>query len=139
MSNYMLENDIPSVHDDESSDCEELPKYEESPACDFTVYQICKENNITVQYAHDFSTGNMLDHPEKTITNGSIVKAMHVITRSRQEKIAQLLVEFIIKDCQPFYILQSKAFRHLLNYIETGFRIPCEQTVKKMINKAYEW
>ncbi|CAG8708739.1 11446_t:CDS:2 [Gigaspora margarita] len=128
MSNYMLENDIPSVHNDESSDCEKLSKYEESHAYktkkrkkhdnssivwdyfkiettkkgDFTICQICKENNITVQYAHDSSTRNMLghlwtkhqidkDHPERTITNGSIIKAIHVITRHRQEKIVQLL------------------------------------------------
>ncbi|CAG8658710.1 3068_t:CDS:2 [Dentiscutata erythropus] len=116
----------------------------------FYCCQICKENNITVQYAHNSSTGNMLghlwskhridkDYPEKTNTNGSIIKVMHVITKWRQEKITQLLVEFIIEDCQPFHILQSKAFCCFLNYMEAGFQIPCEQTVKKIINKAYEW
>ncbi|CAG8618012.1 10001_t:CDS:2, partial [Scutellospora calospora] len=79
------------------------------------------------------------DHPEGTNTNDSIIKAMHIITKQRQEKIAQLLVEFIIEDCQPFHILQSKAFCRLLNYMEPGFQIPCEKTVKKMIDKAYDW
>ncbi|CAG8659526.1 23936_t:CDS:2 [Cetraspora pellucida] len=124
----MLEDNIPSVYDDEFSGFEEPPISEESPACqtkkrkkrdnssivwdyfniettekgDFTVCRICKEKNITVKYAHDSLTGNMLghlwskhridkDHPEETNTNGSIIKAMHVITKRRQEKITQLL------------------------------------------------
>ncbi|CAG8591842.1 4718_t:CDS:2 [Dentiscutata erythropus] len=31
------------------------------------------------------------------------------------------------------------AFRQLLNYIKAGFYIPCEQTAKKIIDKAYDW
>ncbi|CAG8847386.1 20330_t:CDS:2, partial [Gigaspora margarita] len=162
VSSHMSEDDISSVN--ELYEYDEPPISGESPACktkkrkkrdnskkgSFTVCQICKNNNITVKYAHDSSTENMLghlwtkhridkDHSEETNTNGSIVKAMHVITKRRQEKIAQLLVEFIIEDCQPFHILRNKAFRRLLNYMESGFQIPCEPTVKKMINKAYYW
>ncbi|CAG8618032.1 1660_t:CDS:2, partial [Scutellospora calospora] len=49
------------------------------------------------------------DHPEGTNTNDSIIKAMHIITKRRQEKIAP------------------------------EFQIPYEKTVKKMIDKAYNW
>ncbi|CAG8806045.1 36761_t:CDS:1, partial [Racocetra persica] len=175
VSNHMLEDNIPSANDDEFSGYEEPLESERSPACkskkrkkrdnssivwdhfevettengNFTVCKICKNNNITVKYAHDSSTENMLghlwskhqidkDYPEGTNTNDSIIKAMHVITKWRQEKIAQLLVEFIIEDCQPFHILQSKAFRQLLNHMKAGFQIPCEKTMKKIINKAYD-
>ncbi|CAG8608867.1 37522_t:CDS:2, partial [Gigaspora margarita] len=137
ISNYMLENDI--LDDEFSGIVWDYFNVEITEKGKITVCQICKKNNISVKYAHDSSTGNMLghlwskhqidkDYSEGASTNGSIVKAMHVITKQRQEKIAQLLVEFIIEDCQPFYILQSKAFCRLLNYMKAGFQIPCEST-----------
>ncbi|CAG8764011.1 10209_t:CDS:2, partial [Dentiscutata erythropus] len=78
-------------------------------------------------------------YPEEANSNGPIIKATHVISKRRQKKIAQLLVKFIIEDCQPLHILCSQAFYRLLNYMEVGFHIPCKQTVKKMIDKAYDW
>ncbi|CAG8506939.1 6154_t:CDS:2 [Cetraspora pellucida] len=86
-------------------------------------------------YAHNSSTGNMLghlwskhridkDHLKETTTDRLIIKAMHIINKWRQEKIAQLLVEFIIKDCQPLHILHNQAFHQLLNYMEMRFHIP---------------
>ena len=77
------------------------------------------------------------DHPKGTSTDSSIVKAMRIIIKQQQEKLAQLLVEFIIEDCQPLHILRSLAFRQLLNNMEPGFYIPCQVTVKKMIDQAY--
>ncbi|CAG8805734.1 10204_t:CDS:1, partial [Gigaspora margarita] len=56
------------------------------------ICQLCKEKNVTVKYAYDSSTGNMLghlwskhqidkDHPNGTNTSGLIVKAIHIITK----------------------------------------------------------
>ncbi|CAG8699524.1 1232_t:CDS:1, partial [Ambispora gerdemannii] len=72
-------------------------------------------------------------------TNGSIVKAMHIITKRRQQKLFQLLIEFIIQDCQPLNILRNPAFCQFVNNLEVGFQIPCEVTAKKMIDQAYNW
>ncbi|CAG8721224.1 2493_t:CDS:2 [Dentiscutata erythropus] len=143
MSNYMLEDNIPSVHDDEFSGYEELKPLRSGKLSACKTKKRKKRDNSSI-YAHNSSTRNMLgylwskhqidkDYPEGTNTNSSIIKVMHIITKWKQEKIMQLLVEFIIEDCQPFHILQSKAFHHLLNYMEARFQIPCKQTVKKMI------
>ncbi|CAG8761097.1 39342_t:CDS:2, partial [Gigaspora margarita] len=150
---YMVEDDDTySVSQEPSRSDKSPPRSDESLTNkgDFDVCQICKKKNIDIRYTHNSSTGNMLghlwskhqidkDHPEGTTTDGLIIKAMHIINKRRQEKIAQLLVEFIIEDCQLIHILRNQAFRRLLNYIEAGFRIPCEPTVKKMIDKAYDW
>ncbi|CAG8772138.1 24777_t:CDS:2, partial [Dentiscutata erythropus] len=104
----------------------------------YSVREEPDESLIYVKYAHDSSTENMLghlwskhridkDHSEKTTTDSPIIKAMHVINKRRQEKIVQLLVEFIIDDCQPLHILRNQDFCRLLNYMEMGFRISCEQ------------
>ncbi|CAG8544720.1 11358_t:CDS:2 [Ambispora gerdemannii] len=79
------------------------------------------------------------DHPEEMTTNGSIVKVMHIITKRRQQKLSQLLIEFIIQDCQPLNILRNPAFRQFVNNLEVGFQIPCKVTAKKMIDQAYNW
>ncbi|CAG8735539.1 25024_t:CDS:2 [Dentiscutata erythropus] len=144
-SDYIDDDDIYSV-----DVYDEPPIPDESPAYNDKTKKRKKRDNRSIVYAHDSLMENMLghlwskhridkDHPEEANSNGSIVKAMHVISKQRQDKIAQLLVEFIIKYCQPLHILRNQAFRQLLNYIEAGFHIPCEQTVKKMIDKAYDW
>ncbi|CAG8829171.1 43384_t:CDS:2, partial [Gigaspora margarita] len=68
----------------------------------FDVCQLCKQNNIIVKYLHNSSTENMLghlwtkhridkDHSKETDTSGMIIKAMHVITKHRQEKLTHLM------------------------------------------------
>ncbi|CAG8813604.1 45323_t:CDS:2 [Gigaspora margarita] len=89
---------------------------------DFDVCQICKKKNIDIRYIYDSSTGNMLGH----------LWSKHRIDKDHPE-------EQPLMDCQPIHILRSQAFCRLLNYIEAGFHIPCEPTVKKMIDKAYDW
>ncbi|CAG8664453.1 28278_t:CDS:2 [Dentiscutata erythropus] len=116
VSNYMLD-------DDDTYSVREEPN--ESLTCK-TKKRKNRENH-NIKYAHDSSTGNMLghlwskhrinkDHLEETTTDSPIIKAIHVINKRRQEKIAQLLVKFIIDNCQPLHIL-----------------------LKKMIDKAYDW
>ncbi|CAG8673359.1 10991_t:CDS:2, partial [Racocetra persica] len=135
VSNHMLEDNIPSANDDEFSGYEEPLESERSPACKSKKQK--KHDNPSIVWDHfevettensNFTHRIDKDHSEGTNTNDSIIKAIHIITKRRQEKIAQLLVEFIIEDCQPFHILQSKAFCRLLNYMEAGFQIPCEKT-----------
>ncbi|CAG8686377.1 7278_t:CDS:1, partial [Scutellospora calospora] len=116
----------------------------------FNVCRLCKEKNITIKYVHNSSTRNMLgylwskhridkDHSDRMNTDSTIVKAMHIITKRRQKRLAQDLVEFIIENCQPLNILHCQSFRRFLNDLEPGFRIPCKITTKKMINQAYDW
>ncbi|CAG8707961.1 11453_t:CDS:2, partial [Acaulospora morrowiae] len=76
---------------------------------------------------------------KKQILMALSLKAMYIITKQKQEKLAQLLVEFIIEDCQPLHILRSSTFCRLLNNMEPEFQIPCQVTVKKMIDQAYDW
>ncbi|CAG8510795.1 12293_t:CDS:2 [Dentiscutata erythropus] len=78
------------------------------------------------------------DHPDRTSTR-PIIKAMHIITKRYQEKLTQKLVKFIIKDCQSLNILCCGAFRQFLNDMKPGFKIPCELSIKKKINQAYDW
>ncbi|CAG8816659.1 13003_t:CDS:1, partial [Dentiscutata erythropus] len=85
---------------DNSSIAWDYFKTEETKDGFFDVCQLCKEKNITVKYVHNSSTGNMLchlwskhridkDHRNGEYTNNSIVKALYIITKRRQEKLAQ--------------------------------------------------
>ncbi|CAG8805118.1 6411_t:CDS:1, partial [Gigaspora rosea] len=55
----------------------------------------------------------------------------------RQNELTKVLVEFIIGDIQPLYILQNLSFRRLLLEFQPQYRIPCANTVKKLISKAH--
>ncbi|CAJ0830078.1 287_t:CDS:2 [Entrophospora sp. SA101] len=59
------------------------------------------------------------------------------LDNSNQELITQKLVTFIIKFIQPLYILQNQYFRELLLICEPGYRIPCDKTVKAIINDSF--
>ncbi|CAJ0926687.1 17964_t:CDS:10 [Entrophospora sp. SA101] len=65
------------------------------------------------------------------------LKAAAPCSPKRQELITQKLVTFIIKFIQPLYILQNQYFRELLLICEPGYRIPCDKTVKAIINDSF--
>ncbi|CAJ0841847.1 12090_t:CDS:2 [Entrophospora sp. SA101] len=65
------------------------------------------------------------------------LKAAAPCSPKRQELITQKLVTFIIKFIQPLYILQNQYFCELLLICEPGYRIPCDKTVKAIINDSF--
>lgn len=67
------------------------------------------------------------------------IKNQRLKTDSEYEESRQLLVEFILDNNQAFNILNCKSFRRLLYSLDKNFVIPCDKTVKTMINNAYTW
>ncbi|CAG8777819.1 17572_t:CDS:2 [Gigaspora margarita] len=122
---------------DESSTNNESPTYDK-PSKE-TPKKRKKQDNYSITWDYFMTEETENDYPDGMNTNSSIVKAMHIITKRRQEKLAQGLVEFIIKDCQLLNILCCQSFHQFLNNLKPGFRIPCKMTTKKLINQAYEW
>ncbi|CAG8732267.1 2170_t:CDS:2 [Cetraspora pellucida] len=66
----------------------------------YNICQLCKQKNVVVKYIHNFSTGNILghlwtkhridkDYSEEMNTSSSIIKAIYVITKHRQENLIQ--------------------------------------------------
>ncbi|CAG8808191.1 44085_t:CDS:2 [Gigaspora margarita] len=78
MSNYMLENDIFSVHDDESSDCEEPPKYKELHACKTKKRK--KHDNSTIE-----------DCLNQVITNWELTGQVFCITTDNSANIKKAI------------------------------------------------
>ncbi|CAG8824908.1 10144_t:CDS:2 [Gigaspora margarita] len=91
----------------------------------FDIYQLCKKKNIIVKYVYNSLTGNMLghlwskhridkDHPDGMNTDGPIVKAMHIITKRRQEKLVQEALLTIKPILSPY---TAKNIQSFLDYI----------------------
>lgn len=53
--------------------------------------------------------------------------------------ITHKVATFIIQNVQPLYILQNNAFQDLLLTCEPGYKIPCEKTMKGILQSAYKW
>ncbi|CAB4386802.1 unnamed protein product [Rhizophagus irregularis] len=96
-----------------------VDEYDEEEGQLYLVCQVCKSKNIIKRYKwiKDASTttaaGHLWrdhkidkDHPEEPVdTDGDIRVAMKYITMARQLSLEQLLITFIILDCQPLNIL----------------------------------
>ncbi|CAB5305043.1 unnamed protein product [Rhizophagus irregularis] len=111
-----------------------------------------------VYYKDGSTTTNLINHlvrvhkvfkptERKIITEGSLnqsdirvaIKNQRLKVDGEYEESRQLLVEFILDNNQAFNILNCKSFRHLLYSLDKNFAIPCDKTVKTMINNAYTW
>ncbi|CAG8838451.1 19947_t:CDS:2, partial [Gigaspora margarita] len=64
---------------------------------------------------------------KKTTTNNT----------NRKEAINQALVEFIIEDSQPFYLLKSHAFIKLINLLDPFYELPSDKFIKTLIHQAF--
>ncbi|CAB5368250.1 unnamed protein product [Rhizophagus irregularis] len=43
------------------------------------------------------------------------------------------------ENVQPLYILQNQAFQDLLLTCESGYKIPCDNSIKNVLYSAYTW
>lgn len=56
----------------------------------------------------------------------------------QQYKLNVALLEFIITDSQPFYILKSEGFKNFCLNLNSSFTLPCDKTIKGLITEAYK-
>ncbi|CAG8783346.1 8343_t:CDS:2, partial [Acaulospora morrowiae] len=91
------------------------------------------ENN----YKKFLNEHNKLRDPNYQVIDST--DADSIIDSFRQEKITRLLVTFIICDVQPLILLKRPSFKAFVQECASGYTIPCEKTVKKIIHGAYTW
>ena len=53
-------------------------------------------------------------------------------------QIKKKLIEFIIKDVQPFHILKSSSFKEFVHSLNPHFNIPCITTIKESLEVMYD-
>ncbi|CAG8511256.1 16875_t:CDS:2, partial [Cetraspora pellucida] len=58
---------------------------------------------------------------------------------NQKEAINQALVEFIIKDSQPFYLLKSHAFIKFINLLDSSYELPSDKYIKTLIHQAFNY
>ncbi|XP_068179073.1 E3 SUMO-protein ligase ZBED1-like [Antennarius striatus] len=57
---------------------------------------------------------------------------------SRKAMVDQSLVNMIIKDSQPFSIVEDVGFRQLIRVLDPNYLLPSKKALKAMVNKKYQ-
>ncbi|EXX72408.1 zinc finger BED domain-containing protein 1-like [Rhizophagus irregularis DAOM 181602=DAOM 197198] len=70
-----------------------------------------------------------------TISSDSSIQ----MTSQRQKYLENLLYEWLVLDCQPFYLLKSPAFRQFINALNENFELPSCKEFRKKIFEAFDF
>ncbi|CAB4398706.1 unnamed protein product [Rhizophagus irregularis] len=90
-------------------------------------HNITKDNYSEYLDEHEEPIAELANHPSTTCSP------------KRQELITRKVTAFIIKNVQPLFVLQNQAFQDLLLTCESGYKIPCDKSIKQMLFLAYTW
>jgi hypothetical protein len=69
---------------------------------------------------------------------GSIQLRIPPLNDYQNIEIKKKLIEFIIKDVQPFHILKSSSFKEFVHSLNPHFNIPCITTIKESLEVMYD-
>nr|CAG8599019.1 4322_t:CDS:2 [Entrophospora candida] len=69
---------------------------------------------------------------------GSIQLIIPPLNDYQNTEIKKKLIEFIIKDVQPFHILKSSSFKEFVHSLNPHFNIPCITTIKESLEVMYD-
>ncbi|TWW56182.1 hypothetical protein D4764_08G0001690, partial [Takifugu flavidus] len=56
---------------------------------------------------------------------------------SRKQELDEALVDFIVKDSQPFTVVSDPSFCALVAKLDPTYTLPSRQTVKAMVERRY--
>ena len=56
---------------------------------------------------------------------------------TRARKIAQLLVDMVAMDARPTATVEGAGFKHLLNYLEPGYKVPSAVHIALCLHERY--
>jgi hypothetical protein len=56
----------------------------------------------------------------------------------KDKEITERLVNLIVKDMQPFSIVEDQGFRELMSFAFPNYIIPCRETLTKRVEEKYE-
>lgn len=60
-------------------------------------------------------------------------------SKQQQKELRQFLVDWIVLDSQPLYIVQNEAFQRFIYELDPAFTMPCPETVKNIIYEAFDY
>ena len=71
----------------------------------------------------------------KFLQNTSNKNSLNQISLNETQviNIKKKLVEFIVEDCQPFYVINSKGFQNFVYALNLSFKIPNINSIRKII------
>ena len=73
-----------------------------------------------------------------TLANLWAAKAAKPLAQSKQEEITRNIALMCAVDMRPMSIIDGIGFRHLLQSLNPGYKIPCRNTVTKYLHKLYD-
>src|SRR6266511_2938519 len=69
---------------------------------------------------------------------GLIRNIIPPLTDSQNNYIKKKLIEFLIKDAQPFHVLKSPSFQDFIHSLNPHFKIPCVDVIKESLSMIYD-
>ena len=75
---------------------------------------------------------------QPTLANSWAAKAAKPLAQSKQEEITRNIALMCAVDVRPMSIVDGVGFRHLLQSLNPGYKIPCRNTVTKYLHKLYD-
>ncbi|POG58901.1 hypothetical protein GLOIN_2v1726969, partial [Rhizophagus irregularis DAOM 181602=DAOM 197198] len=64
---------------------------------------------------------------------------IHKHKDNRQKELCKFLIDWIIDNLQPLYVVQSPSFCRLISELDLAFIMPDEKGIKKVIGNAYNY
>ncbi|XP_077086696.1 uncharacterized protein LOC143738592 [Siphateles boraxobius] len=84
------------------------------------------------------NTSSMLRHYRALHEHAQTTNNPHSSQNSKKEMVNEALVNMVIKDSQPFSIVDDDGFRELLHVLDPTYVIPTRKALKVMVDHKYK-
>ncbi|KAM9364064.1 uncharacterized protein KZ484_010350 [Pholidichthys leucotaenia] len=109
--------------------------YDQSFTSPFTAK--CRICSTELSYLNK-STSSMLRHYRASRHDNEVPDTPRIDSASRKQMLDEVLLNFMVKDCQPLSIVESEGFRELVQALQPSYVLPTRKTIKQMVAKKYE-
>ncbi|XP_048010537.1 zinc finger BED domain-containing protein 4-like [Megalobrama amblycephala] len=84
------------------------------------------------------NTSSMLRHYRALHEHAETSNNPHSTQNSKKEMVNEALVNMVVKDSQPFSIVEDAGFRELLHVLDPTYVIPTRKALKVMVENKYK-
>jgi BED zinc finger len=94
------------------------------------------------KYSSKSSTTTLNDHLKRRHSNVQPEKdksqQTHQMSSQEYSDILNNFINWVVMDCQPFRVVDNPSFRGLIFSLNSEFKVPSRQTLRKKIDDKYE-
>ncbi|KAM9318806.1 uncharacterized protein KZ484_023119 isoform 2-T9 [Pholidichthys leucotaenia] len=80
----------------------------------------------------------MLRHYRASRHENEVPDTPSIDAASSKQVLDEVVLNVMVKDCQPLSIVESEGFRELIQGLQPSYVLPTRKTIKQMLAKKYE-